>query len=177
MFVVQGSARPNGNTELLTNKLLAGIDAETVTLREKEVLPIADQRHDVTGFSDVEDDFAEIVARMLEHEQILLATPLYWYGMSGHLKNFIDRWSQAIRMPGLDFKERMKGKKIYVVVVGGPAARVKGLPLIQQFQLICNFLELEFVDYVIGEAVKPGEVVNDQVGLSQAEALNRKLTH
>jgi len=175
MFVVQGSSRANGNTELLTKVMLEGMEVETVQLRDKKIFPIFDKRHDEEGFPQVDDDFAAIVERMLLHDQIVLTTPLYWYGMSGHLKNFVDRWSQALRVPELDFKERMKGKQVYVVIVGGRDARVKALPLVQQFQLICNFLELSFVGYVIGEAAKPGDIMHDHHALDAAAVWNRRL--
>ena len=72
---------------------------------------------------------------MLEHDTIIFATPLYWYGMSGHMKNFVDRWSQSLRDTSLHFKEKMKGKKMYVVIVGGDNPKLKALPLIASFNI------------------------------------------
>ncbi len=175
MFVIQGSARANGNTEFLTNVLLEGIKTESICLRDQKILPIVDQRHEPEGFSPVDDDFEGIVKQMLMHDEIVLATPLYWYGMSSQMKTFIDRWSQALRNPALNFKEQLQSKKFYVVVVGGPGARQKGLPLIQQFTLIFNFIGTTFEGYLIGEGAQPGTVAEDELVLAQAKAMNKLL--
>src|SRR5690349_9437093 len=115
MFILHGSSRPNGNTEQLTHMLLEGVQTEEVYLRNHTIQPITDQRHDADGFQPIDDDYDNIIKRMLEHDTIVFATPLYWYGMSGYMKNFVDRWSQSLRDTSLHFKERMQGKKVYVV--------------------------------------------------------------
>lgn len=111
MFVIHGSSRQNGNTEALTHMMIEGIETEQIHLRDHTVHPITDQRHDAEGFQPVNDDYEQLTKRMLEHDTIIFATPLYWYGMSGHMKNFVDRWSQSLRDTSLHFKEKMKGKK------------------------------------------------------------------
>ncbi len=173
MFVIQGSARANGNTEFLTKVLLDGITTESICLRNKKITPIVDQRHEPSGFSPVDDDFDAIIEQMLTHNDIILATPLYWYGMSGQMKTFIDRWSQALRNPALNFKQQLQTKTFHVVVVGGPGARQKALPLIQQFTLIFNFIGTNFEGYLIGEGAQPGAIAEDVLALNQAKAMNQ----
>ncbi len=175
MFVIQGSSRVNGNSEQLSKVMLAGLTAETVCLRDQKITPIVDQRHEPSGFAPVADDYDSLVDRMLKHEEIVFVTPLYWYGMSGLMKNFIDRWSQSLRVEGLDFKNKMQSKKMYVVIVGGSGARLKGLPLIQQFQLIVDFMGTTLAGYIIGEAAKPGDIMRDQLAIEQAKYRNKLL--
>ncbi len=86
MFVIHGSSRQNGNTEALTHMMVDGIETEQIYLRDHTVYPITDQRHDAEGFQPVDDDYEQLTKRMLEHDTIIFATPLYWYGMSGHMK-------------------------------------------------------------------------------------------
>ena len=86
MFVIHGSSRQNGNTEALTHMMIDGIETEQIYLRDHTVYPITDQRHDAGGFQPVDDDYEQLTKRMLEHDTIIFATPLYWYGMSGHMK-------------------------------------------------------------------------------------------
>lgn len=107
---------------------------------------------------------------------IVFATPIYWYSMSGVMKNVIDRISQAIRdnrYPNL--KERLKKKRTIVVIVGGDKPRIKGLPLIQQFQYTFEFLNISFGTYIIGEANKPGDIMKDTIALSHADLLSKSL--
>ncbi|MGG1789991.1 flavodoxin family protein [Bacillus mycoides] len=174
MFVIHGSSRQNGNTEALTHMVIDGIETEQIYLRDHIVHPIIDQRHDVEGFQPVNDDYEQLTKRMLEHDTIIFATPLYWYGMSGHMKNFVDRWSQSLRNKSLHFKEKMKGKKMYVVIVGGDSPQLKALPLIAQFQYIFDFVGSSFEGYIIGDANGLDEIKNDAEALAKAQLYNNK---
>lgn len=82
MFVIHGSSRQNGNTEALTYMMIDGMKAEQIYLRDHTIYPITDQRHDAEGFQPVNDDYEQLTKRMLEHDTIIFATPLYWYGMA-----------------------------------------------------------------------------------------------
>ncbi|MBO8155702.1 MAG: flavodoxin family protein [Bacillaceae bacterium] len=175
MLVLEGSSRPNGNTEALTNEVVKGIERTTIYLREKKVLPIIDKRHDPEGFSVVNDDHDEIMRKVLNHDILVFSTPIYWYSMSGVMKNFVDRWSQTVRDERFNLKEEMKKKEAYVVICGGDQPRIKGLPLIQQFKHIFDFVGMPFQNYVIGHAGKPGEIQNDAYALSVARVLNAEI--
>ncbi|GJM83267.1 NAD(P)H-dependent oxidoreductase [Paenibacillus sp. HMSSN-139] len=173
--VIQGSARNGGNTEDLTRLVLEGIPYTNIVLREKEIKPIRDQRHEEGGFDPVDDDYDELIQLVLEHDVLIFATPVYWYGASGLMKNFIDRWSQSLRDVRFDFKERMASKTAYAVVVGGDNPRIKALPLIQQLQYTFDFVGLSFAGYVIGKGSKPGEVLKDARAVRDAATLNAEL--
>lgn len=116
--VLHGSTREEGNTEALTEIVLDGLERTDIYLRGKTIRPIHDQRHEEGGFDPVDDDYDGIVQDVLEHDILVFTTPVYWYGPSGILKNFIDRWSQSLRDTRYNFKEAMAKKKAYVIVVG-----------------------------------------------------------
>jgi len=175
LAVIYGSSRENGNSEQLTEVVLKNLTATRFYLRNHHIEPIIDKRHTAEGFSPVDDDYHEIITQVMEHDILLFVTPLYWYGMSGHMKNFVDRWSHSLRDQRYDFKGAMKGKKAFAIIVGGDSARVKGLPLVQQFQYIFDFMSMEFCGYLIGQGSKPGDVMKDGVGLSAAEHLHQQL--
>lgn len=175
ILVLNGSSRENGNTESLTRAILKDLPHTHIHLREKEILPIEDKRHTEEGFQPVDDDFHEVIREVLSHDLIIFATPLYWYGMSGSMKNFVDRWSQALRDSRYRFKEEMAQKSAYVVITGGDQPRLKGLPLIQQFQYIFGFMSMKFEGYIIGEGNKPGDVLKDERAMLEAKALSDKL--
>lgn len=44
-----------------------------------------------TGQCVIRDDMAEILIKMKESDLIVFATPIYFYGMCGAMKNFLDR--------------------------------------------------------------------------------------
>jgi multimeric flavodoxin WrbA len=174
-MAIHGSSRKNGNTEKLTHYVLEDIPATHLYLREYSIRPIVDQRHDPDGFDPVDDDYDRLTQQVMEHDAIVFSTPLYWYGMSGHMKNFIDRWSQSLRDPRYDFKEAMRGKQAYVVITGGENARLFALPLVQQFDLIFRFMSMDFKGYLIGYGGKPDGILHDERALEEAKQLNRQL--
>ncbi|UOQ91580.1 NAD(P)H-dependent oxidoreductase [Halobacillus shinanisalinarum] len=174
--VIHGSTRANGNTEYLTHQAVPKENVTHIYLRDCIIEPIKDERHSEDGFKVINDDNNQITDIMLSHDVLIFSTPIYWYSMSGVMKNFIDRWSQTVREKNYaHFRDCMKGKKVYVIAVGGDSPHIKGLPLVQQFQYICDFFEMSFEGYVIGNAVKPGEIQKDELALSNASLLLKNL--
>ncbi len=177
ILAIYGSSRENGNSEKLASYVLKDINHSAFHLREMIIKPITDQRHDEHGFQPVEDDFDSIIEAFLKADAVVFVTPLYWYGMSGSMKDFFDRWSQALRDERYSFKENAKGKKAYVVVAGGDSPKLKALPLIQQFHYIFGFVGMEFEGYVIGEANAPDDIVKDTKAIREAEVMNDMIKH
>jgi len=175
--VIYGGTRPEGNTELLTERVVRGFaGVDRIVLKEYTVQPIEDLRHTEQGFQDVGDDYNGLIDRVLAADTVIFATPVYWYGMSGHMKNFIDRWSQTLRDDQRPhFRESMKSKTAYVIAVGGDDPQLKGLPLIQQFQYIFGFFGTKFGGYILGEGNRPGAVIHDTASIKLADELRDRL--
>lgn len=160
--VIYGSSRKNGNTELLTEHAIKDYDVERIYLRDYFIKQIVDQRHDEAGFDDVYDDYDKVIGQVYKHDVLIFSTPIYWYTMSGLMKTFIDRWSQTLRDVNFpNFREDMAKKQIYVVAVGGDNPKIKGMPLIHQFQYICDFFGMTLKNYVIARASLPGDIKTD----------------
>ena len=171
-----GSSRKGGNSELLADFIVQGIEHEKVYIKDLDIRTIEDLRHTRNGFQEIKDDYDKLIEVIMKSDVLIFATPIYWYSMSGLMKNMIDRFSQAIRdnrYPNL--KEHLKTMRAIVVVVGGDEPRIKGLPLLQQFQYIFEFLNMSFSSYIIGEANQPKEILKDCRALSHAAWLNKKL--
>lgn len=176
VFVLNGSPRVESNTEMLINQVLEGIPHTTRYLRDYTIVPIEDKRHEPDGFAVMpQDDYRQLIKEMLDHDIVIYATPVYWYGMSGIMKNFIDRWSESLRDPEIDFKARMSQIQSYVVTVGGDSPYQKALPLIQQFHHIVDFVGSPLKGYLIGEGNRPGDVLQDTRALAGAAALNQQI--
>ncbi|MBB3908023.1 multimeric flavodoxin WrbA [Anoxybacillus rupiensis] len=173
ILLMNGSSRENGNTARLAQIVLEGIAHQQIYMKDFSITPIIDKRHDPEGFTPVADDYEKIIRLVREHDILIFATPIYWYGMSGQMKLFIDRWSQSLRDPHFSFKEEMKSKKAFVVAVGGDDPYIKGLPLIQQFQYIFQFVGLTYIGYLIGQGNAPDEILSDQRALSEAKYWNK----
>lgn len=97
VLVILGSPRKNGNSEVICNSFLqgaenAGHNTEKVFLQEKEIHTCracyACRR---TGKCIIDDDMNELLYKMIKADVIILATPVYFYSVSGQLKTVIDR--------------------------------------------------------------------------------------
>ncbi|ALC85174.1 NAD(P)H-dependent oxidoreductase [Bacillus sp. FJAT-22090] len=174
--IIYGGTRQNGNTDILTEHVIHGIDTEKIYLRDYNILPIIDMRHSENGFQDRNDDYNLIINRILQHDILIFSTPIYWYSMSGIMKNFIDRWSQTLKDSKYpNFKDNMARKKAFVIAVGGDEPFIKGLPMIQQFKYIFDFIGIEFTGYILGNGNKPEDIYQDAEALLTAEELRKKL--
>lgn len=172
VVVIHGSTRKNGNTEYLTYQAVPKEKGTHIYLRQHNIQPIVDQRHEENGFDSIEDDHKGIIRTMLAHDIIIFSTPIYWYSMSGPMKIFIDRFSQILRDPEFPgFRDELKKKKAYLIAVGGDTPSIKGIPLIQQFNYFCQFYNMPFEGYVIGKASKPGQIIHDHKALKAAATL------
>ncbi|MGP4074726.1 flavodoxin family protein [Halobacillus sp. K22] len=178
IVVLYGGTREGGNTELLTETVIGDLTVHRIFLKDYQMNHIIDQRHDDKGFDQVEDDYDQVVSKMIDADVLIFATPIYWYGMSSVMKTFIDRWSQTARDEKFpNFKESMANKPVYLIAAGGDEPRIKGLPLVQQFKYICEFMNLTFVDYILGEGVKPLDILNDEKAIEYAKGINKDLIH
>ncbi|WP_163969393.1 flavodoxin family protein [Oceanobacillus halotolerans] len=174
--VFHGSTRDNGNTEYLTYQAVPKEKGTHIYLKEHDIKPIVDERHAPDGFKEVVDDHTKLIDKMLEHDVYVFSTPIYWYSMSGVMKTFIDRWSQVMKDPNYaHFRGALKDKKVYVIAVGGDKPHIKGLPLIQQFEYICQFFGMSFEGYVIGKASRPGDIKQNEKALTEAGLLLKGL--
>jgi len=174
--VIYGSTRENGNTEWLTEQVISGLPVEKIYLREYNILPIKDERHSEAGFQEVSDDYNDIIDKVLKHDILVFSTPVYWYSMSGTMKLFIDRWSQTLRDKDRpNFRAELAKKSAYVITVGGDRPTIKALPMIQQFQYICDFFGMTLESYLIGKASKPGEIQKDENILASARTMGEVL--
>ncbi|MFF3102065.1 flavodoxin family protein [Viridibacillus arvi] len=171
-----GSSREESNSEILADMVTKDLTHTKIDLKNLSIQPIHDLRHTEGGFQLVDDDYDTIINAFLESDLIIFSTPIYWYTMSGIMKNMIDRLSHAIRDERFpQFKEKIKSVEAIVVAVGGDEPKVKGLPLIQQFKYTFDFLNMQFSSYIIGEGKKPGDILQDQQAIAQANLLNKQL--
>jgi multimeric flavodoxin WrbA len=104
------SSRRHGNTGQLIDRIAQELDLGVVDLAEKQISAY-DYQHRNRG-----DDFERLMKHVLAFDQILFATPVYWYSVSPSMKVFLDRISDFLELPELlDDGRRLRGKQAYVV--------------------------------------------------------------
>jgi multimeric flavodoxin WrbA len=104
------SSRRNGNTGQLMDRIAGELAIEVIDL-SRHCISEYDYEHRNRG-----DDFEPLMRRVLTYDQVLFATPVYWYSVCPPMKVFLDRISDFLDLPDLlDEGRRLRGKRAYVV--------------------------------------------------------------
>lgn len=109
VIVISTSLRHGSNSDMLADKFVegansAGNDVEKISLVGKDIQfckgCLACQK---LGKCVIKDDVNDIMAKVLDADVVVWATPIYYYEMSGQMKTLIDRMNA---MYPLDYKFR-----------------------------------------------------------------------
>jgi NAD(P)H-dependent FMN reductase len=156
-----------GNTEWLARRaaehLPPGATATWLALRDVELPWFDDRRHDLGTYPAPEGDARTLLDATLAATDLVLVTPLYWYGVPARLKLAIDHWSAWMRVPGLDFKARMAGRRLWVVTTSGDRAKTQ--PMIDSLALCADFLAMRWQGALWGRGGPPATVEQDAVAV------------
>ncbi len=126
---IYGSPRPGGNTDKMLDAFLegareAGAAVDTVYARKLTMQGcIGCGGCDETGECVVQDDMQKVYPLLEEADGIVLASPVYFYNVTGQVKLLIDR-SQALFM-----KKLLKGKAGSEPALKDPSAVKRGFLL------------------------------------------------
>jgi multimeric flavodoxin WrbA len=125
-----GSPRVNGNTELLLKEFLkgakdAGAETELIQVRKVRFDPcISCNRCFKTGRCEVEDKFQPIYEKIMEADHIVLASPIYFMGLTAWAKTLIDRcqcfWAKKyiLNQPVPEHRGDMTRKGVFISTAG-----------------------------------------------------------
>jgi multimeric flavodoxin WrbA len=97
LIAVYGSPRRDGNTAILLNKAVEGARSggaavEEIVLRDLKLSPCLEiYGCKQTGECVIKDDFARLREAVLSSDGMMLASPIFFYTVSSHVKIFMDR--------------------------------------------------------------------------------------
>ena len=103
ILILSGSPRKDGNTELMAEAFAKGAAAhhhvEIVSIRDYKVNPClgCNTCFKTDGICAQKDDMAIIYEKMNQADMLVIASPVYFYGISAQLKAVIDRFHNPIR--------------------------------------------------------------------------------
>lgn len=109
-IAIIGSSRRNGNTGKLVDWIASELKIEVIDLNTKNISPF-DYEH-----KNSDDDFLPTMNHLLKYDNIIFASPVYWYSMSAQMKIFIDRMSDFLSVEELKNTGRKLRNKIGHVV-------------------------------------------------------------
>lgn len=150
---INGSSRKHGNTVALGERLLAGRPHQTIHLIDHHLNYDQDDRDTPGPQRDLRDDYESLMTQFAAASDIVIGTPVYWYGMTGQLKVFIDRWfdSYTHHFP-------FANKRLYLLVVGADDPQHKATGIAQSLKDSCDWLQMTFMGSATVTADAPTDV-------------------
>lgn len=171
VLFINGSPRRHGNTATLGNRLLTGIPHTTLNLADYQLNFAQDQRETKQPQRNLTDDYEQLMTTYFAPaSDIVLGTPVYWYGMTGQLKVFMDRWFDSFSH---DFP--FADKRIYLLIVGADQPEIKATGITQAVLNSCDWLKMNFCGTGIVTADGPQDVANLVTLPANCQTLRQKI--
>ena len=114
VLIFSGSPRKKGNTETLIENIVNGIagagsTCEVVRLAEQKIHPcVGCGGCEKEGNCVIDDDMQNLYKKIAAADRIIIASPIYFYGVTAQTKAFIDR-CQALWSRKYLLKMRLNG--------------------------------------------------------------------
>ncbi|OGQ01612.1 MAG: NADPH-dependent FMN reductase [Deltaproteobacteria bacterium RBG_19FT_COMBO_46_12] len=181
-----GSPRRGGNTDILLEETLKGaekegVEVDRIYLPDYAITPCKECHGcDQTGQCVILDDMQKIYPRLLEADIIILASPIFFYGVTAWAKALIDRsqalWAKKylLKDPSLG-KEGKKRKGFFISVGATKGPRVfEGAILTAKY--FFDVLNAEYVgELIFREVDGKGDILRHPEALQQAFEAGRRL--
>lgn len=164
-IVIFGSARDNGTTRKAVDKVFQNREHRFVDLRKLNV------SHYDYDYKNAGDDFLPLMEDVVRYDNIILASPVYWYSVSAYMKTFLDRWGDLVTTRK-DLGQKLKGKKLFVIASFSTGSPLGCTGFEEPILQTCNYMNIQYggcyYDY-------PNEKFVASIGLSSLEEFQSKL--
>ncbi len=183
---ISSSPREESNSDLLLRQVLAGAssvgaEAEYLRLCKLNMAPCTECGNCyATGECPIQDDFQMVLAKMLQADRLVFATPIFFMSVCAQAKILIDRcqclWARKyiLKQP-IDL---MQGRRrlAMVIAVGG----TKGAKMFESVRLIMKYyldaLDMGyFANLFINNVDEAGKIADNAGAMEQAFLLGAEL--
>ena len=163
ILILSGSPRKGGNTKLLVEAFVKGAShkhhVEVVSVHDYKVNPCMGCNACFKNENNAciqKDDMSLIYDKMAVADMLVIASPVYFYGLSAQLKAVIDRFHNPIR-------DTYHIKKTALLLVGAASLPELFDGILAQYRLCLNFFKLEDAGRVLVRGVKDkGDIQNTE---------------
>lgn len=169
IIILVGSERKNGNTTELSKSFMKGASinnkVEMISVSEYKVNSCTGCNCCLKNMKCVQnDDMQKIYEKLNEADIVVIASPVYFYGISSQLKAIVDRLHNPLR-------NTFNVKKLGLFLVGGAGIPNLFDAIKLQYQMILSFFTLEDIGQICVSSVREiGEIKNTKA-LEQAYEL------
>ncbi len=178
-----GSPRIKGNTDLLLDEALKGAqsqeaEVEKIIVDKLKIAPCREYYGCLRdGICVIRDDMDSIYPKLLNTDGIIVASPMFFYGITSQLKALIDR-TQALWAKKYILKQNPPGskRKGAFIAVGATTGEKLFDGSILTIKYFFRSIDIEYTDeFLIRGVDKKGEIKEDATALSGAFELGKRL--
>jgi multimeric flavodoxin WrbA len=181
-----GSPRRGGNTDLLLEEALKGAEkegakVERIYLRELTITPCKECHGcDNTGKCVILDEMEKIYPKLLEADVVILASPIFFYGITAWAKALIDRsqalWARKYLLKDPSLGKEGKKRKGFFISVGATKGQKVFEGAILTVKYFFDVLNAEYIGELLFRGVEAkGDILKHPAALRQASEAGRKL--
>lgn len=174
-----GSPRKQGNSDILADEVLRGardegMEVEKVYLDDYVIRPIGEVGDNSRERDDPrkDDDLPAVLERFLQADLIVIATPVYWFGVSAQLKCFIDRLSSYFNCE--PYAQRFTGKGYVVVATFGRDEPEHGRCVTETLKITIEVLRGRYLGDLCASVYQKGRVREIPDTIRSAYELGRR---
>lgn len=183
---ISASPRVKGNSDLLLRQALAGAesagaDVEYIRLSDYKIAPCIECNSCyTTGTCAIQDDYQQLLAKMLDTGRLIFATPIFFMGVCAQAKSFIDRcqclWAQKhVLKKELITSER--DRRAMVIAVGGSKSKKQFDSIRLTMSSFFDALQMHYVSNLFINKVNAlGEIEKHPSVLKEVFRLGKELT-
>lgn len=176
LFLV-ASAREAGAAETLARRAAQDLRSDQqrwIRLASLPLDPFVDIRHEGDGtYPPPQGHARTLLDATLDATDLIFVAPVYWYGLPAWAKLYLDHWSGWMRVPGVEFRARMAGKRLWAMTIVSDETPASAEPLLGCLRLTADYMSMEWSGALIGNANRPADILEDQEALRQAEVFLR----
>jgi multimeric flavodoxin WrbA len=180
---IMGSPRLKSNTDLLLDQALTGAESqganiEKIVIDKLNITPCKEYYGcERDGNCVIRDDMDNIYPKLLDADAIIIASPMFFYGITGQLKSFIDR-CQALWVRKHVLKQDISSPQRKGIFIGVGATRGKQLfdGSILTMKYFFDAVGVTFADKLLIRGVdKRAEIKEHPTALTDAYELGKRI--
>jgi len=179
VLAIVGSPRRNGNTHILVSKIAEGAKAKGARVEELFLGDLTVTECDgchrcwQDSVCSKNDDMLSIYPKISQSDALIFGTPVYWYGPTGLMKLFVDRF---VYFNSPANRDKIRGKSAVIAVpFEEETCETAGL-LLEFFEKSLAYLEMKLVGKILVPGVSDkGDILQKPEILKQAHELGQSL--
>ncbi len=179
VVALNGSPKTNGNTytalKVVCDELeKEGIETEIITVGNKNIkgcMGCGQCFKNKDNKCVFKDDANDIIAKMIDADGIIISSPVYYSGVNGTMKSFLDRAFYVFGANGGSMRHKVGASVVAV-------RRSGGVTTFNELNHFLNYSEMVLVSsnyWSVAHGTTPGEVLEDAEGVQIMEVLGRNM--